>query len=119
MLHQHIPGSGKRHYQVADRGLTVDGAYLDREDRMIVWQDGWLCPVSGSRDAWDDRALVRGFESTFLSRAPFNGSRRARFSWFSLRLSLLPLERLSSHLVHNAKWSESAIMGCGLRYYCA
>src|SRR5881398_1801680 len=66
MLHQHIPGSGKRHYQVADRGLTVDGAYLDREDRMIVWQDGWLCPVSGSRDAWDDRALVRGFESTFL-----------------------------------------------------
>src|SRR5205823_5668633 len=104
MLHQHIPGSGKRHYQVADCGLTVDGAYLDREDWMIVWQDGWLCPVSRSLDVWDDRALVRGFESTFLWRAPFNGFRRAaRFPWFSLRLSLLPLELLPSHLVHNTK----------------
>src|SRR5213596_619937 len=116
MLHQHIPGSGKRHYQVADRGLTVDGAYLDREDRMIVWQDGRLCPVGGSRDAWDDRALARDFESTFLWRGSFDASRRARFSWFSLRLSLLPLARLSSHLFLNTKLSESPIMGCGLRY---
>src|SRR5437763_16967316 len=99
MLHQHIPGSGKRHYQVADRGLTVDGGYLDREDRMIVWQDGWLCPVSGSRDAWDDRAVVRCLESTFLSRAASNGSRRASVCWCLVGLSLLPLERRTSRLV--------------------
>src|SRR6266496_594839 len=103
MLHQHIPGSGKRDDQVADCGLPVDRAYLDREDRMVVWQDGWLRPVGGSRDAWDDRALVRGFEGAFLWRGSFNASRRAQFSWFSLRLSLLPLERLSNHLVHNTK----------------
>src|SRR5881396_2094424 len=93
MLHQHIPGSGKRHYQVADRGLTVDRAYLDREDRMIVWQDGRLRPVSGSRDAWDDRALVRGFESTFLSRALSTGLGRLNFlgSLFAFPFFLLSI----------------------------